>query len=194
MTSASTASSEHGGDQASWKSSEEVDGESSAGLEFSEAAQAPPQQPPPPPQHKHEAEEGRTGDVAEAEQNDSKPTLRRDGPQRSLGSATHNAGQCIPCAFYCFKRQGCGKGVECAYCHMDHTSNKKLRQQAWRRKKQEQEKRGRKQLSVKDEEQEEKEKVKTSTSSVEVVAVQTLSASAAASIASTYEERLVAKA
>lgn len=77
------------------------------------------------------------------------PTLHSHGPQRSKGSELHNVGQCTPCAFYCFKKQGCGKDADCAFCHMAHTSNKKLRQQEWRKKQQELQKRGRKQRGAK---------------------------------------------
>jgi len=92
-----------------------------------------------------EDEIGADGDIMKVQQ----PTLHSNGPQRSVGSELHNIGQCTPCAFYCFKKQGCGKGVECAFCHMAHTSNKKLRQQEWRKKQQELQKRGRKQRGAK---------------------------------------------
>merc|ERR1740121_1006284 len=64
------------------------------------------------------------------------PTVQSHGSQRSIGSELHDSGKCVPCAFYCFKKQGCGKGVGCGFCHMAHVSNKKLRQQEWRQKQQ----------------------------------------------------------
>lgn len=71
------------------------------------------------------------------------PTLHSHGAQESVGSRFHTSGACTPCAFYCFKAQGCGMGAECNYCHMDHISNKKLRQQEWRKKQQVQKKKQR---------------------------------------------------
>lgn len=62
------------------------------------------------------------------------PTMHSHGPQASVGSRLHEEGGCTPCAFYCFKKSGCGKGVDCEFCHMAHTSNKKLRQLEWRKK------------------------------------------------------------
>jgi len=87
-----------------------------------------------------------------AEDGDTKvqqPTLQSHGPQRSVGSELHDVGQCTPCAFYCFKKQGCGKATDCSFCHLAHTSNKKLRQQEWRKKQQELQKRSRKQRGAK---------------------------------------------
>jgi len=64
------------------------------------------------------------------------PTLHSHGAQMSIGSELHEAGACTPCAFYCFKKQGCGQGAECGFCHMPHMSNKKMRMQEWRKKQQ----------------------------------------------------------
>lgn len=49
------------------------------------------------------------------------PSLQRDGQQFSRGSRQH-PGDCQPCAFYCFSKQGCRKGALCEYCHMLHIS------------------------------------------------------------------------
>jgi hypothetical protein len=45
----------------------------------------------------------------------------------TVGSAEHASGQCKPCAFV-FKPAGCGNGVDCAFCHLCHPSEKKRRQ------------------------------------------------------------------
>lgn len=58
------------------------------------------------------------------------PTFRKNGPQQSVGSLLH-PDKCQPCVFYCFKRQGCGRGVECQYCHFEHVSKQALKREAW---------------------------------------------------------------
>jgi hypothetical protein len=45
----------------------------------------------------------------------------------TLGSAGHFVGECRPCAFF-WKVEGCGKGVECRYCHLCDRKEKKRRQ------------------------------------------------------------------
>eukprot|EP00928_Gymnodinium_smaydae_P017915 TRINITY_DN16835_c0_g4_i1.p1 TRINITY_DN16835_c0_g4~~TRINITY_DN16835_c0_g4_i1.p1 ORF type:complete len:525 (+),score=89.02 TRINITY_DN16835_c0_g4_i1:37-1575(+) len=42
------------------------------------------------------------------------------------GSAGHRAGLCKPCAF--FHKQGCGNGVNCDFCHLCDSGEKKRRQ------------------------------------------------------------------
>jgi len=64
------------------------------------------------------------------------PTLESHGGQMSVGSELHEAGACVPCAFFCFKKQGCGQGADCKFCHMPHISNKKVRLQEWRKNQQ----------------------------------------------------------
>jgi len=49
------------------------------------------------------------------------PSLERDGPQPSEGSALHPNG-CRPCIFYCFSRSGCRTGRNCEHCHMEHAA------------------------------------------------------------------------
>jgi len=62
----------------------------------------------------------------------SAPTLSSCGEVMSVGSAFHPI-DCTPCAFYCFKRQGCVKDKACTYCHMAHKSRQIKRREAWRR-------------------------------------------------------------
>jgi len=62
----------------------------------------------------------------------SAPTLSSCGEVASVGSASHPI-DCTPCAFYCFKRQGCVKDKSCTYCHMAHKSRQIKRREAWRR-------------------------------------------------------------
>lgn len=57
--------------------------------------------------------------------------LHPDGEEWNVGSALHPEA-CVPCAFYCFKRQGCEKGTDCAYCHMMHIPKQRCRRQQWR--------------------------------------------------------------
>lgn len=131
-SSSSTASSEHGGIPLSAWTSEHLDSEESVTCETPEVSQADPRTP-----SLDTTEESCGGLGGEAEQVQ-RPTLHSDGPQRSIGSELHDLGGCVPCAFYCFKKQGCGNGSECNFCHMGHISNKKLRQQEWRKKQHEQ--------------------------------------------------------
>eukprot|EP00928_Gymnodinium_smaydae_P072538 TRINITY_DN55886_c0_g1_i1.p1 TRINITY_DN55886_c0_g1~~TRINITY_DN55886_c0_g1_i1.p1 ORF type:complete len:354 (-),score=77.95 TRINITY_DN55886_c0_g1_i1:186-1172(-) len=44
----------------------------------------------------------------------------------SLGSMLHQEGQCKPCAF--FWKQGCDNGVNCIFCHLCDSNEKKRRQ------------------------------------------------------------------
>mmetsp|Transcript_147116 Transcript_147116/g.409846 ORF Transcript_147116/g.409846 Transcript_147116/m.409846 type:complete len:271 (+) Transcript_147116:70-882(+) len=60
------------------------------------------------------------------------PTFQSHGPAQSRGAALHPI-DCTPCAFYCFKRRGCAKGEDCAYCHMAHTSRQRQRRDEWKR-------------------------------------------------------------
>lgn len=50
------------------------------------------------------------------------PSLDRDGPRHTKGSAQHDAGECKPCAFYCFSYSGCHSGDSCNFCHLFHRS------------------------------------------------------------------------
>jgi len=63
------------------------------------------------------------------------PTLGREGPQASLGSAGHPS-TCVACAFYCYSLRGCAKGHGCNYCHMRHV--KKIRRGRGRRRQKDQ--------------------------------------------------------
>lgn len=129
--STSTASSEHEGITPSSGSSDYLD----SGESICEASdlQALSSRHPTLSDFAEPGSTGGTGGCDDA-QKIQQPTVHSHGPQRSLGSELHDQGGCIPCAFYCFKKQGCGKGVDCNFCHMPHTSNKKLRQQEWRKK------------------------------------------------------------
>merc|ERR1719242_840446 len=64
------------------------------------------------------------------------PTLQRHGEQPSIGGASHPNG-CTPCAFYCFKRNGCRKGEDCVYCHMSHISKQRQRHDEWKKEQRE---------------------------------------------------------
>jgi len=44
----------------------------------------------------------------------------------TLGSAGHGLGECKPCAFF-WKAQGCGNGVQCSFCHLCDSGEKKRR-------------------------------------------------------------------
>merc|ERR1712080_336971 len=44
----------------------------------------------------------------------------------TLGSFGHNVNKCKPCAF-AWKDQGCQSGVNCAFCHLCDTEEKKNR-------------------------------------------------------------------
>lgn len=44
----------------------------------------------------------------------------------TVGSLGHRTGTCKPCAF--FYKQGCGNGVQCPFCHLCDSSEKKRRQ------------------------------------------------------------------
>lgn len=68
-----------------------------------------------------------------------RPSLQRNGPSLSIGSAQHPAA-CNPCAFYCFSLRGCRNGEQCTYCHALHESKLKQRREEW--KKVQREKRG----------------------------------------------------
>eukprot|EP00930_Biecheleria_cincta_P067816 TRINITY_DN5471_c0_g1_i1.p1 TRINITY_DN5471_c0_g1~~TRINITY_DN5471_c0_g1_i1.p1 ORF type:complete len:463 (-),score=69.00 TRINITY_DN5471_c0_g1_i1:165-1553(-) len=47
-------------------------------------------------------------------------------PERpSVGSVRHRRGKCKPCAF--FRKEGCGSGVACAFCHLCDAGEKKRR-------------------------------------------------------------------
>jgi len=54
------------------------------------------------------------------------PSLQRNGEQSSNGSKNH-PDLCRPCAFYCFSKRGCKKGLSCEYCHMLHISRSNRR-------------------------------------------------------------------
>lgn len=43
--------------------------------------------------------------------------LESRGPETSLGSALHEAGDCRPCAWF-WRPQGCNNGQECRHCHL----------------------------------------------------------------------------
>lgn len=122
--STSAASSEHGGIILSSKASDDID----SGESFSRDTSVydPSAESIHPTYLESSAAHGETVNV-------SQPTLHSHGPQRSVGSEMHEQGRCIPCSFYCFKKQGCGSGAACNFCHMAHTSNKKLRQREWRK-------------------------------------------------------------
>eukprot|EP00929_Paragymnodinium_shiwhaense_P061717 TRINITY_DN3084_c0_g1_i2.p1 TRINITY_DN3084_c0_g1~~TRINITY_DN3084_c0_g1_i2.p1 ORF type:complete len:384 (+),score=71.73 TRINITY_DN3084_c0_g1_i2:83-1234(+) len=44
----------------------------------------------------------------------------------TVGSAVHGTGECRPCAFF-WKPQGCGNGVNCSFCHLCDSGEKKRR-------------------------------------------------------------------
>lgn len=44
----------------------------------------------------------------------------------TIGSAGHSMNECKPCAFY-WKPQGCGNGVNCVFCHLCDSGEKKRR-------------------------------------------------------------------
>jgi hypothetical protein len=44
----------------------------------------------------------------------------------TLGSLTHNMGQCKPCAFV-FKEDGCQSGIQCKFCHLCDQGEKRRR-------------------------------------------------------------------
>lgn len=73
------------------------------------------------------------------------PSLQRDGPISSLGSADHP--DCKPCAFYCYSLRGCRNGNNCTYCHLFHESKLRQRRDEWKRE--QREKRGRMRRDVK---------------------------------------------
>lgn len=73
------------------------------------------------------------------------PSLQRDGPTESLGSADHP--DCKPCAFYCYSLRGCRNGSNCTYCHLFHESKLRQRRDEWKRE--QREKRGRMRRDVK---------------------------------------------
>lgn len=54
------------------------------------------------------------------------PSLARNGPVYSQGSAQH-PWNCKPCTFFCFAKRGCKKLSACEYCHMDHYRRPKRR-------------------------------------------------------------------
>jgi len=45
----------------------------------------------------------------------------------TMGSAGHRLGQCKPCAFV-YREEGCTNGVDCPFCHLCDSSEKKRRQ------------------------------------------------------------------
>mmetsp|Transcript_24800 Transcript_24800/g.65103 ORF Transcript_24800/g.65103 Transcript_24800/m.65103 type:complete len:190 (-) Transcript_24800:607-1176(-) len=60
------------------------------------------------------------------------PSLSRDGPMVSVGSAEH-PDTCKACAFYCFTHSGCRNGVDCTYCHLSHESKLRQRRDEWKK-------------------------------------------------------------
>merc|ERR1712137_1281945 len=44
----------------------------------------------------------------------------------SIGSALHSKGECKPCGF--FHKNGCKAGVDCSFCHLCDSGEKKRRQ------------------------------------------------------------------
>jgi len=74
------------------------------------------------------------------------PSLQRDGPTPSLGSADHP--ECKPCAFYCYSLRGCRNAHNCTYCHLFHESKLRQRRDEWKRE--QRDKRGRIRRDVKD--------------------------------------------
>lgn len=64
--------------------------------------------------------------AAAASSEDDFPSLQRNGEQMSTGSKKH-PDYCRPCAFYCFSKRGCKKGLSCEYCHMLHISRSNRR-------------------------------------------------------------------
>jgi len=61
------------------------------------------------------------------------PSLLRQGPSHSIGSAGHNDGTCKPCAFYCFSECGCRDGENCVFCHLFHKSKLRQRKDTWKK-------------------------------------------------------------
>merc|ERR1712224_929161 len=60
------------------------------------------------------------------EATESRRTLAEHGEMWSKGGENHPR-DCTPCAFYCFKRQGCADGDRCHRCHMNHSSRRQCR-------------------------------------------------------------------
>jgi hypothetical protein len=61
------------------------------------------------------------------------PRLSTHGEVVSKGSAGHPT-ECVPCAFYCFRKAGCTNDVDCQYCHQMHHSKSKERKADWKQK------------------------------------------------------------
>jgi hypothetical protein len=45
----------------------------------------------------------------------------------TVGSAGHRLGQCKPCAFF-YRDEGCSNGLDCPFCHLCDSTEKKRRQ------------------------------------------------------------------
>merc|ERR1712048_963590 len=49
----------------------------------------------------------------------------------ALKVAAHNRGECQPCTYYWFKKDGCRKGEDCEFCHLcPKTAGRKAQRQA----------------------------------------------------------------
>jgi len=55
--------------------------------------------------------------------------LERRGPETSLGSDLHEAGECRPCAWF-WRPQGCNNGQDCRHCHLCDQGEVKVRRKS----------------------------------------------------------------
>lgn len=58
------------------------------------------------------------GDAAVTTTLASTPFLNLDKENVSSGAQAHALGQCTPCAYFWYKKDGCRKGDECQFCHL----------------------------------------------------------------------------
>jgi hypothetical protein len=61
---------------------------------------------------------GQLGEDRESNPDSSEASSREDAPMRGGGSEAHVLGQCIPCAYFWHKGDGCRLGKSCKYCHL----------------------------------------------------------------------------
>lgn len=58
------------------------------------------------------------GEDRESNPDSSEASSREDAPMRGGGSEAHVLGQCIPCAYFWHKGDGCRLGESCKFCHL----------------------------------------------------------------------------
>lgn len=61
---------------------------------------------------------GQLGEDRESNPDSSEASSREDAPMRGGGSEAHVLGQCIPCAYFWHKGDGCRLGESCKFCHL----------------------------------------------------------------------------